>query len=169
MAPVNKQHSLIAIGAAMLLTSFASAQPTIVSAPVGPRPPGLHEGDYIGFLTVYSATEQHPNGDNTYANVHTDYRIYAADGRLFKQVRNSLSPTDETPERMTLPKGSYVVVAQSETMGTVHIPVVIQTGKATDLRLERVKDWKPTAISARDSDYVRLPNGQIIGYRAASR
>ena len=166
---MNKQHALIAIGAAMLFTSCTSAEPTIVSAPVGPRPPGLHEGEYVGFLTVYSATEQHPDGDNTYANVHTDYRIYRANGRLFKQVRNSLSPTDETPERMTLPKGSYVVVAQSETMGTVSIPVVIQTGKATDLHLERVKDWKALAVNARESDYVRLPNGQIIGYRANGR
>lgn len=166
---MNKRNLLLTVSAAILFTSCASAQSTIVSAPVGPRPPGLHEGDYVGFLTVHSATEQHPNGDNSYANVHTDYRISTADGRLFKQVRNSLSPTDETPERITLPKGSYVVVAQSETMGAVSIPIGIHTGKATDLHLERVKDWKPTAINARESDYVRLPNGQIIGYRAASR
>ena len=150
----------------MLVSGCALTGPTVVNAPVGPRPPGLYGGGYVGFLTVYSATEQRQDGDNTYANVHTDYQIYTADGRLFKEVRNSLGPTSETPERVTLPKGSYVVAAQSETSGNVSIPVVIQTGKGTELHLEREKDWKRLAVNARESDLVRLPNGQVIGYRA---
>ncbi len=150
----------------MLLSGCASTAPTVVNVPVGPRPPGLLEGGYAGFLTVHTATEQYPDGDNTNANVHTDYQIYTPDGRLFKQVSNSLGPRSEIPVTVKLPKGSYSVVAQSEIVGAVTIPVVVETGKTTELHLEREKDWKRVAVNARESDLVRLPNGQVIGYRA---
>ncbi|MBA3830580.1 MAG: hypothetical protein H0X34_01540 [Chthoniobacterales bacterium] len=162
---MNKRNLLLTVSAALLVSGCAWAGPTVVNAPVGPRPPGLLEDGYAGFLTVYSATEQHRDGDNTYANVHTDYQIHTPDGHLFKQVSNSLGPRSEIPVTVKLPKGFYSVVAQSETMGAVTIPVVVGTGKTTELHLEREKDWRRVAVNARESDLVRLPNGQIIGYR----
>ena len=65
-----------------------------------------------------------------------------------------------------MPKGLYVVVAKSETAGTVSIPVVIETGKSAVLHLEREKDWMPDLSGARESDLVRLANSQVIGFRA---
>ena len=157
--------ALLAIGGALFLASCASAGPTIVNTPIGPRPPRLSH-DYTGFLTVYSATEEHTDGDGPSRYPHSDYEIYTRDGKLFKQVRNALGYSDETPERVTLPKGLYTVVVKSETAATVSIPVVIETGKATVLHLEREKDWTPDLSGARESDLVRLANGQVIGYRS---
>jgi hypothetical protein len=158
-------RSLSAIIGALFLTGCASTGPTAttVSDPIGPRPLGLAR-DYVGFLEVCSATEEHADGDNTYRYPHTDYQIFTSDGQLFKQVRNAITLSDESPERVTLPKGRYVVAAQSETSGLVNVPVVIETGKTTVLHLERQKDWKPE-LASRESDLVRLPNGQVIGYR----
>jgi len=158
-------RSLSAIIGALFLTGCASAGPTAmtVNDPIGPRPLGLAR-DYVGFLEVYSATEEHTDGDNTYRYPHTDYQIFTSDGQLFKQVRNAIILSDETPERVSLPKGRYIVAAQSETSGPVNVPVAIETGKTTVLHLERKKDWKPE-LAWRDSDLVRLPNGQVIGYR----
>ncbi len=163
---MNKRNLLLTVSAAMLVSGCALTGPTIVNAPVEPRPPGLLEGGYVGSLTVYSATEQQRDGDNTYANVHTDYQIYTPDGRLFKQVTNSLGPRSETPVTVKLPKGSYSVAAKSETMGPVTVQVRIRTGKTTELHLEREKDWRRVAVNAQESDLVRLPNGEVTGYRA---
>lgn len=157
--------ALLAIAGAVFLASCAVAGPTTVTTSVGPRP-GRLSHDYIGYLTVYSATEEHRDGDGPPFYPHSDYEIHTRDGKLLKQVRNALGSSDETPERVTLPKGLYTVVAKSETAGTVSIPVVIKTGQATVLHLEREKDWKPNLSGARESDLVRLANGQIIGFRA---
>jgi hypothetical protein len=154
----------VSIGASLLLAACASPQPTAIRDTVGPQPPGLRP--QVGFLQVYSATEQHSDGDNTYRYPHTGYEICANDGRPFKQVRNAITTSDETPERVTLPKGRYIIAALSETFGPVRVPVVIRTGSTTEVHLERQKDWTAPAL-ARQSDFVRLPNGQPIGFRSA--
>ena len=154
---MKTRNFLIVIGAALFLAWCASVPPTAVHETAGPQPLGLHPPE--GFLKVYSATEEHQDGDNTYRYPHTGYRIYARDGRLFKGVRNAIGSSDEDPANVRLPSGRYTVVADSETAGTVSVPVVIRTGKTTTLHLEREKDWTPPAL-ARGSDFVRLPNGQ---------
>jgi hypothetical protein len=65
-----------------------------------------------------------------------------------------------------LPKGTYTVVAQSDTSGTVSVPVAIETGRTTVVRLERKKDWKEAPAGIDSDDLVRLPNGQPLGFRA---
>jgi hypothetical protein len=162
---MKEQHLFVSVGAAMLLTSCASLQSIAVTGTVGPQPARLYPS--AGFLKVYSATEEHFDGDTAYYS-HTNYRILTRDGRVFKEVRNAISPSDEIPETVTLPSGAYTVVAESETSGTVSVPVVVRTGRTTVLHLERDKDWTPSAL-ARESDLIHLPNGQPIGFRAADR
>ena len=89
-------------------------------------------------------------------------QIDAADGTVFKEVAND----DQEPTHVILPKGTYTVVARSDTSGKVSVPVAIETGKTTVLHLEREKDWKDVAAGIRSADLVRLPNGQPIGFRA---
>ena len=88
-----------------------------------------------GYLTVYSATDRSEDGGLLYY-AHSSYAIYTIDGRLFKRVENHLSATDETPEMVSLPIGSYIVEARSEKDGYVRRPVTINEGRGTILDLD---------------------------------
>ncbi len=161
------QHLLITIGVVMLFMSCASDEPTVITASVGPIP-----RQAIGLLIVYTATEQWPeviSGDDTYRYPHTGYEIYATDERAVKTVRNALSNWDEWPTLVELREGKYIVRALSQTFGLVSVPVIIKTGKLTELHLERPRDWEPVAAKVRNSHYCLLPTGQVIGYRANAR
>jgi len=88
-----------------------------------------------GSLEVYSARDESSDGDLLYYP-HSSYAIYACDGRLFKNVENHLSRSDENPETVPLPIGSYTVVARAEKGGYVRIPVMIRAGRRTVLALD---------------------------------
>jgi len=88
-----------------------------------------------GSLEVYSATDESSDGDLLYYP-HSSYAIYARDGKLFKNVENHLSRSDENPETVLLPIGSYTVVARAEKGGYVRVPVMIRTGRRTVLALD---------------------------------
>src|SRR5438874_12434465 len=61
-----------------------------------------------GSLVVYSATDAFEDGDVPYY-AHSSYAIYATNGKLFKNVENHISRSDESPEVVTLPVASYVI------------------------------------------------------------
>jgi len=88
-----------------------------------------------GSLVVYSATDAFEDGDVPYY-AHSSYTIYTADGKLFKNVENHISRSDEIPEVVTLPVGSYVIEARSEREGYVRVRVVIKAGRRTILDLD---------------------------------
>ena len=88
-----------------------------------------------GQLTVYSATDRSEDGGLEYY-AHSSYAIYTTDGRLFKRVENHLSATDETPDMVPLPIGSYVVEARSEKDGYIRRLVTIEKGRQTVLNLD---------------------------------
>ena len=155
------RNTILSGASALLLASCASAPHTIVHEIVGPGPTVVNE-EHNGFLKVYSATEWMADDDGPSLLKYTNYQIDAADGTLFKEVPND----DQEPTRVILPKGTYTVVAQSDTSGKVSVPVAIETSKTTVLHLEREKDWKEAAAGTRSGDLVRLPNGQPIGFRA---
>jgi len=102
--------------------------PTKIEARAGERSPGS--------LEVYSATDEVNDGGSLYY-AHSSDAIYAADGKLFKDVENHISRSDENPETVTLPVGSYTVVARSEKNGYVRVPVMINSGRRTVLALDR--------------------------------
>ena len=81
-----------------------------------------------GSLVVYSATDAFEDGDVPYY-AHSSYTIYTADGKLFKNVENHISRSDEIPEVVALPVGSYMVEARSEKDGYVRVPVIIKAGQ----------------------------------------
>jgi hypothetical protein len=87
-----------------------------------------------GSLAVYSATDEFNDGGSLrYA--HSSYAIYATDGKVVKNVDNHISRDDEIPQIVSLPAGSYTVVARSEKNGYVTVPVVIKAGRRTILDL----------------------------------
>jgi hypothetical protein len=159
---MRKAYTLLAIGLMPLLVSCASSPP-VVTDPVGPAPLSKDEATPKGYLKVFSAAEDHNDGDVHYYP-HTAYKIYDQDGKLYKRVANAIGIHDEDPSLVRLPVGTYTVEADAEWSGMVKVPVVIEPGRLTSVNLEY--DWKRTKSPGNDSDWVRLPNGQIVGYRA---
>ena len=89
-----------------------------------------------GALEVYSATDEFNDGGTLYY-AHGAYAIYTLDGKLFKNVENHISRSDELPETVSLPVGSYTVIARSERDGYVSVPVMIRNGLRTIVDLGR--------------------------------
>ena len=88
-----------------------------------------------GYLMVYSATDEFSDGDLVF-NAHSSYLIYTTDGKSFKSVENHMSRSDEIPQRVSLPAGSYIVEARSANNGYVRVRVVIRTSRQTVLDLD---------------------------------
>jgi hypothetical protein len=99
-----------------------------------------------GSLVVYSATDAFDDGDVPYY-AHSSYAIYTTNGKLFKNVENHISNSDEIPEVVTLPVGSYVVEARSEGEGYVRVRVVIKAGRQTILDLDSRNNDSPSDIA----------------------
>ena len=88
-----------------------------------------------GYLEVYSATDEFDDGSLAY-HAHSSYAIYTTDGKVFKNVENHISLSDEIPELVSLPVGSYRVVARSLRGGYVRMLVVIKKDQQTILNLD---------------------------------
>jgi hypothetical protein len=88
-----------------------------------------------GYLKVYSASDVVRDGETRYFP-HTAYVIYTNDGKLLKNVENHRSADDEIPELVSLPVGSYTVVARSIRGRYIGMPVVIKEDQQTILHLD---------------------------------
>ena len=111
-----------------------------------------------GYLKVYSATDEFNDGGLAYYS-HSSYAIYTIDGELFKSVENHISSSDENPELVALPAGSYLVIARSNRQGDVGIRVAIKPSQLTVLDLDLGGGGGQTVSFAR----VVAPGGQLIG------
>ena len=98
-----------------------------------------------GSLVVYSATDAFDDGGVPYY-AHSSYAIYTTDGKLFKNVQNHISNNDEIPEVVTLPVGSYVIEARSESDGYVRLRVIIKAGRQT-IDLDSRDEESPRGIA----------------------
>lgn len=156
-----KNHLQLLSGTILAGLLAGCASKPVAIAPVGPEHVThvAHVG--AGRLRVFTATETHAIGDNTYYYPHTAYHIYDTSGRSVKWVQNHIGSMDETPELVSLPEGRYTVVAQSESYGRVTVPIVIADGHTTVLYLDR--SWKESAENA-NQEIVRLPDGEPIGW-----
>ena len=103
---------------------------------VGPRDPGQYDKVSVGYLTVFSSTEETQWGDGPYYYVHTGYRIYDSAGKAVKWIANHDTSTDEAPEKVELAPGRYTIWAQSDKDGYVKVPVVIKLARTTAVHLE---------------------------------
>jgi len=78
---------------------------------------------------------------------HSSYAIYTANGTLFKSVENHISRSDEIPEMVTLPVGSYLIEARSEKEGYVRVRIVIKGGQQTILDLDPGEKETPRRLA----------------------
>ena len=162
----NRLPAWLIVGILPLVASCAASRDPVVIGPVGPQPLMADDLTPKGYLKVYTATEDHDDGDVHYFP-HTSYTIYSEDGKtVVKKVANAISIHDEDPSLVQLPGGKYVVLAEAENSGMVRIAVIIAPGQLTKVDLQY--DWKHHAPSGNAADWVRLPNGQVVGWRATA-
>ena len=100
-----------------------------------------------GYLLVYSATDEVSDGDIPF-NPHSSYLIYTPDGKLFKSVENHMSRSDEIPDMVKLPAGSYIVEARSSNNGYVRVRVVIKPSRQTVLDLDSTGKKSASGIAS---------------------
>ena len=118
-------------------STYAQARDRCVLSPGPVRPGSWDDRTELprGYLKVYSATDEFDDGGVPYY-AHSSYAIYAIGGKLLRNVENHISRSDEIPEMVSLPVGSYIVLARSEKDGYVRVPVIIKEGQRTILDLD---------------------------------
>jgi hypothetical protein len=160
-----KRHVLIGAGITALVTGCAS-NPTAL-APVGPAAGQHAVAATKGYLQVFSATEKSipfASDDPTLFDLHTGYDINDATGKNVEFVANHMSNMDEWPDTVSLPAGTYNIVAKSACCGLVTVPVVIASGKTTTVHLDR--NWWPPAKTS-TNNLVFLPDGEAVGWSSS--
>jgi hypothetical protein len=165
-------ESLLAVA---LLVSGCASQPPIVLAPVGPAPMALNQtAPGNGALMVYSPLEAVANlsadisGQPSDDWEYSDYRILSPDGKRLKWVANNAGTVQLHPQTIALPAGNYRVVAQADGGIRVTVPVVIASHQTTVLHLDG-HDFPPGETGFNQTNSVRLPDGRIVGWRAAAQ
>jgi hypothetical protein len=126
---------LFAFSCGRLMTAQAEYADALFIGLVRSGPPDHGTGLAEGYLLVYSATDEVSDGDLAF-NPHSSYLIYTPDGKLFKSVENHMSRSDEIPDVVRLPAGSYIVEARSANNGYVRVRVVIKASRQTVLDLD---------------------------------
>ena len=118
-------------------STYGQARDRNVLSPGPVRPGSLEYRTELpqGHLKVYSVTGESNDGDAWYFP-RSSFVIYTIDGKLFKTVESQHSADDIIPEVVTLPVGTYTVVARSKRDGYVRILVVIKEGQQTILDLD---------------------------------
>ncbi len=147
-----------------MLVSCAGSRVPMVVGPVGPEKETVSSRPPTGYIKVYSATDQHNDGDLHYYS-HSEYSVYSPDNKLVKRVPNAIGIHDEDPSLVELPAGAYTILARSEHYGMVRVKIIVKAGEQTTVNLEYKKP--PTQLTAAEAgDLVRLPNGTVVGTRA---
>ncbi|SRR6266536_597900 len=114
-----------------------------------------------GSLMVHSATDEFDDGGVLYY-AHSSYAIYTTNGKFVKSVENQISRSDEIPEVVALPVGSYIVDARSAKGGNVRVHVVIKAGHRTTLDLDsREENSLATELSSARRDAAQRQTGRV--------
>ena len=127
------------VGLLLFLACFflhGQARAVVTLPEVGPTDAGQNDRVSVGYLTVFSSTEEAQWGDGPYYYVHTGYRIYDSTGKAVKWIANHDTNTDEAPAKVELAPGRYTIWAQSDKDGYVNVPVVIKLARTTAVHLE---------------------------------
>jgi hypothetical protein len=156
------------VAGAVFWSGCASPAPCLVLDPVGPPPSAVAIAGSNGTLMVYSAYEQGAEFNSPcYRREFSDYKILSADGKLLQAVHNDTGTLREAPKPVQLPVGTYRVIARANGYGEVTVPVVIRAQQITTVHLEGSPAW-PSQSDLAKSNPVRLPDGEIAGWRATS-
>jgi hypothetical protein len=126
---------LFAFSCGSLMTAQARDTHSLFMGLVRSGPPDHGTRLPEGYLLVYSATDEVSDGELAF-NPHSSYLIYTPDGKLFQSVENHMSRSDEIPDTVRLPAGSYIVEARSANNGYVRVRVMIKPSRQTVLDLD---------------------------------
>jgi len=88
--------------------------------------------DRTGRLVVYTYTHAVDDGGIFYYP-HRPYELLDRRGNLVRRVVNHRGENDETPMRIDLAPGTYLVRTESDRSETLEFLVNIETGKLTEL------------------------------------
>jgi len=138
---------LFAFSCGSLMMAQAEDTDSVFMGLVRSGPPNHGTRLAEGYLMVYSATDEVSDGELPF-NPHSSYLIYAPDGKLFKSVENHMSRSDEIPDIVRLPAGSYIVEARSANNGYVRVRVVIKPRRQTVLDLDSTGKKSPSGIAS---------------------
>jgi len=109
---------------------------------------------------VYSATYVTASNQSLYP-AHSDYTLSDQSGHPY-DIHNRAGLFGSDPAQVHLLPGRYEVKALRTGGGYVVVPVLIEAGQKTVLDLDGTTMPQQAA-----NDVVRLPDGQVIGWRAA--
>ncbi len=155
--------TLAVLVSSLLLIGCASTPPLTVTEPVGPTSRTAADRERRGTLVVYSDWDLFAPGDAD-RHYRQDYTLIWPGGTRTERVRNHLGWLDEGPVPVRLPPGTYCVKAWAARQGPVVLTVVIKADRATMVRLDGAN---PNLTDVADASVVRLPNGQVVGSKAA--
>jgi hypothetical protein len=152
----------------LVLAGCATGHRNLTLDSVGPAPAQPSVASADGTLTVYSGFKVNADFNSTDPNhrEYSNYKIFAADGKLLQLVQNDTGLAQGSPAPISLAPGNYRVVARANGYGIVTVPVVIQAGNLTIVHLEGGYVW-PDKSEFNQTNTVRLPDGGIVGWRAA--
>ncbi len=160
--------TLLGSALALLFSGCVSSRPALVTAPVGPPALASQPASPQGTLLVFSAYKvgMADPGAPFGVQQHSDYQLRSEDGHPLREVVNGTGYQNRDPLPIHLPPGRYQVIAQSNGYGLVTVPVIIAARQTTTVHLEGGGPRSDQAgLNAADS--VRLPNGQIVGWKAS--
>ena len=123
-----------------------------------------------GTLVVYSAFKRNADFGSRDPNSpeYSDYKIFTTDGKLLKKVHNNSGTILQDAVPVELSTGKYHVMAHANGYGRyVVVPIVIAAGQTTILHLEGGGFW-PNESVFNQTNAVRLPDGVVIGWKAAT-
>jgi hypothetical protein len=161
--------TFIVTTAGALLTGCATGNGPALDT-VGPSlPQPVSATSTDGILVVYSAYEANAdfNSRNPDLPEYSDYRILTTDGKPLQRVRNNSETILQDPVSVELPPGKYQVIARANGYGNVTVPVMIEARQSTVLHLEGGDFWSGES-ACNQTNAVRLPDGQIIGWKASA-
>jgi hypothetical protein len=159
------------VAAGVLLAGCATVESGLTLDTVGPvSAQPAASGSTNGTLVVYSAYKINAdfNSPDPYRREYSDYRIFTTGGKLLLRVRNNSGTVLQNPASVELPSGEYRVLARVNGYGHVTIPVIIAAGQNTVLHLNSADSW-PDESAINPSNAVRMPDGQIVGPKAAPK
>jgi hypothetical protein len=156
------------VAAGVLLAGCSTGRSGITLDTVGPvpvQPAAISSTN--GTLVVYSAYEVNAdfNSRDPYRPEYSDYRILTTDGKPLQKVHNNSGTILQDPVPVELPAGKYCVIARANGYGHVTVPIIIEARQSTILHLEGGVSWPDKSILGQ-TNAVRLPDGQIVGWRA---
>jgi hypothetical protein len=158
----------IALGAGVVLLAAGCSTTPVALAPVGPNPARSQRMTATGELQVFSALEEESDNQNQGSTdpvwyQHADYSVYDAHGKPIARVDNTVGHYQQSPRRLALPPGQYLVRAPAKDYPQVEVPVTIQRGRLTRVHLD--DKWQLPPATPK-TELVSTPRDEPVGWKA---